>query len=64
MPFCNGMDRDSRFAYMDVGKGREQDAEALSHPKGELTSHVRRNAFAGVTWQNEFENRKTGASLQ
>jgi hypothetical protein len=35
----------------------------LSHPKGEPTSHVRRNAFAGVTWQNEFENRKTGASL-
>jgi hypothetical protein len=35
----------------------------LSHPKGEPTSHVRCNAFAGVTWQNEFENRKTGASL-
>ena len=35
----------------------------LSHPKGEPTSYVRRNAFAGVTWQNEFENRKTGASL-
>jgi len=40
---CNGRDRDSIFAYRDVGKGREQDAEALPYSERRLTS------YAGVT---------------